>query len=376
MVDLMFDRLKKRLSEAIKSFAKEEENKAERQTKEITAVAANAQESVSEQVDLNREEPGIPTKKEKSEPSGLEGEIKISIGTKLKGAILKKVMLSEKEIEDFVENIRILLLESDVSFEASDSICESIRNKLSDEAVESKDIRERLVQILRDSLQDVLNRGEGGVNLVETIKARKAEGKTPVKLLFLGPNGTGKTTTMAKVAKMLLSEGITAVFSASDTFRAAAIEQNEYHANKVGVPIVKSSYGADPASVAFDAIKYAEAHSIDAVLIDTAGRQETNKNLIREMEKIYRVAKPDISIYVAESTSGNAIIRQIEEFSKSIKIDGIILTKLDCDVKGGNAISIAKSAGIPILFLGTGESYSDIVPYSSKFIIDRILPSA
>lgn len=163
------------------------------------------------------------------------------------------------------------------------------------------------------------------------------------------------------------------MLSASDTFRAAAIEQTEYHANKVGVPVIKSRYGADPASVAFDAINYAKAHNISAVLIDSAGRQETNKNLINEMMKIVRVTKPDITIYVGESISGHIIADQINEFSKFIKIDGIILTKLDCDAKGGNAISIAYDTDIPILFIGTGEAYNALINYNPDSIANSIL---
>ena len=368
----MFDRLKKRLSEAIKGFAKSEEE-ADRTIVEPAAVQAG--EIVSEAQD------SAPQKQQEAAKNTEEGksfqeDIKISIGTKLKGSVLKKVSLNQKEIDDFIENLKVLLLESDVSFEASEAICERIRTRLAESRIDSSGLRNMMVQIVRDSLEDVLNSSYTKIDLVGLVSEKKKSGSGPAKLLFLGPNGTGKTTTMAKISKMLSSAGISSAFSASDTFRAAAIEQSEYHAKKVGVPIIKSSYGADPASVAFDAIKYATAHSIDAVLIDTAGRQETNKNLIKEMEKMYRVAKPDMAIYVAESTGGNAVIRQISEFSKEMKIDGIILTKLDCDAKGGNAISIANSAGLPILFLGTGESYDDIVPYTPKFIVDRILPAA
>ena len=180
---------------------------------------------------------------------------------------------------------------------------------------------------------------------------------------------------IAKLAHMLKSNGISCAMSASDTFRAAAIEQTEFHANKVGVPVIKGSYGADPASVAFDAIAYAKSHRISVVLIDTAGRQETNKNLVSEIQKISRITKPDATIFIGESTSGNRIAEQIKEFSKSVKIDGIILTKLDCDAKGGSAVSISDITGIPILFFGTGESYDALVEYRPEFIADAVLPN-
>jgi fused signal recognition particle receptor len=180
---------------------------------------------------------------------------------------------------------------------------------------------------------------------------------------------------MAKIAYALKKRGISSVLSASDTFRAAAIEQTEHHAKSVGVPVIKSSYGADPASIAFDAIAFAKAHNIQVVLIDTAGRQETNKNLISEMQKMVRVSKPDITVFVGESTAGNQLTEQIKEFSKHIQIDGIILTKLDCDAKGGNAISMAYTVGIPLLLIGTGESYEALIQYTPQFMVDTILPN-
>ena len=389
----MFDRLKKRLSDAIKGFAKSEEESSGKQPEQNLEVAERTEPEALQETSAAPQEPqpavqnyneedipvqAAPAKAVRHErrQESAEENVRLSLGTRIKGSVLGNVRLGEKEVDDFVQNIKVLLLESDVSFDATESISESLREKLLAERLGSKDIKSRLVELVRASLEEVMESNASGPNILEFVKARKREGQLPVRILFLGPNGTGKTTTMAKMAKMLSSNGISTVFSASDTFRAAAIEQSEYHAKKVGVPIIKSTYGADPASVAFDAIKYATAHGIDAVLIDTAGRQETNKNLLREVEKMHRVAKPDITIYVAESTGGNAVLSQIGEFSKSIKVDGIILTKLDCDAKGGNAISIAHSAGIPILFLGTGESYDDIVPYSTDFILDRIIPSA
>jgi fused signal recognition particle receptor len=373
----MFDRLKKRLSEAIKGFAKSEEVSAESPKESSEAATeATATKEVDAPAKLKASETEAESPHGEKPQSHVEENIRISLGTKIKGSIIGNVQLGEREVDDFVQNIKVLLLESDVSFETAESISESLRERLLEERIGAKDMKSRLVELVRASLEDVMKSNASGPNIVEFVKARKVAGQLPVRILFLGPNGTGKTTTMAKVAKLLSSEGISTVFSASDTFRAAAIEQSEYHAKKVGAPIIKSTYGADPASVAFDAIKYATAHGIDTVLIDTAGRQETNRNLLREVEKMYRVAKPDITVYVAESTGGNAVLGQIGEFSKSIKVDGIILTKLDCDAKGGNAISIAHSAGIPILFLGTGESYDDIVPYSPDFILDRIIPAA
>ncbi len=333
----MFDELRKKISNAVKGFIKKEE---------------------------------IEEKKEEQKL-----DINLSATTKIKGVFLKSVQLNESEIDDFAENLKVSLLESDVSYKTTDEFIELLKRRLGETKFESKNIRSEMVASVRGSLLEVLRRSKPGVALSEFIKNKIRSGDVPVKILFLGPNGTGKTTTMGKIATSLKKDGIQSVFSASDTFRAAAIEQTEHHANKIGIPVIKSKYGADPASVAFDAIAYAKAHGIPVVLIDTAGRQETNRNLISEMQKMVRVAKPDFTIFVGESTSGNALINQIQEFSKHMKIDGIILTKLDADAKGGNAISIANTTGIPILFFGTGESYDALVPYTPEFVVDSILPN-
>jgi fused signal recognition particle receptor len=333
----MFDELRKRISNAVKGFIKKEE------------------------VEEKKEEQKL--------------DINISAKTKIKGVFLKSVQLSEPEIDDFAENLRMSLLESDVSYKTTDEFIELLKRKLIETKFDSKNIKDEMVGSVRESLLEVLRRSKSGIPLNEFVKNKIRSGEVPIKILFLGPNGTGKTTTMGKIATSLKKDGINCVFSASDTFRAAAIEQTEHHANKIGVPVIKSKYGADPASVAFDAIAYAKAHDIPVVLIDTAGRQETNKNLINEMQKMVRVAKPDFTIFVGESISGNALTNQVQEFSKYMKIDGIILTKLDADAKGGNAISIANTTGIPILFFGIGESYDALVPYTPEFVVDSILPN-
>ncbi|MDE1811034.1 MAG: signal recognition particle-docking protein FtsY [Candidatus Micrarchaeota archaeon] len=304
-----------------------------------------------------------------------EPMVKLSFTTKLKSVFLGSIALNESDIERFADNIKMSMLESDVSFDTTEAFIDDLTNNLRSKKVDSKHIEREVTNFVRESLFTILKPAGNGVNIRQFIAARKSEGSTPVKILFLGPNGTGKTTTIAKITHLLKNEGVSVVLSASDTFRAAAIEQLEHHAEKIGVPVIKSSYGADPASIAFDAIAYARAHKADAVLIDSAGRQETNKNLIMEVQKMVKVAQPDIIVYVGESTAGNAISEQIKEFSKFIKINGIVLTKLDCDAKGGGAISISHVTGIPILFFGIGEKYDALVPYSAEYIVNAILPN-
>ena len=397
----MFDGLKRKLSEAVKIFAKKEEKEIEKEIEareekadvvgpkaagEIEESAAPKQQQPAQQAKQEEEIPSAPelqpveSKREvreekKGEEKGNKELLKLSLKTKIKGVFTSNVALGDMEIDDFLENLKLSLLQSDVSFEATEAFLEDLRGNLKSTKLDSRNIQGNLIDAVRKSLFDILAKSGRGVDIKQFVKERVAAGDIPVKILFLGPNGTGKTTTIAKIAHTFKSEGISSVMSASDTFRAAAIEQTEHHAAKVGVPVIKSKYGADPASIAFDAIAYAKSHSIQAVLIDSAGRQETNKNLIKEMEKMVRVAQPNITIFVGESTTGNQLSEQVREFAKFMRIDGIILTKLDVDAKGGNAISIAYTTGIPLLYLGTGESYDALVRYTPDFIVDSILPN-
>ncbi len=406
----MFDGLKKKLSEAVKIFAKKEEKEIKEETKEerreerreeakekAERAEAKAEEEKTALPPSQPPRPAPQTKPEEEahpvpKPQPIESKnevkeerrggekdnkelLKLSLKTKIKGVFTSNITLGDKEIDDFLDNLKLSLLQSDVSFEAAEAFLEDLRGNLKSTKLDSRNIQRNLVDAVRKSLFDILARSRAGIDVNLFVKEKIAVGNTPVKILFLGPNGTGKTTTIAKIAHALKKEGISSVMSASDTFRAAAIEQTEHHATKVGVPVIKSKYGADPASIAFDAIAYAKAHGIQAVLIDSAGRQETNKNLIKEMEKMVRVAQPDITIFVGESTTGNQLSEQVREFAKFMRIDGIILTKLDVDAKGGNAISIAYTTGIPLLYLGTGESYDALVRYTPDFIVDSILPN-
>ena len=367
----MFDELKKRFSSAIRGLVKHEESVVGSGNEAVQPAPADA----GTQTQPAANEPAKEAKRE-SEPGEARKMVKLSAETRIKGMFLKSVALKDSDIDGFLENLRLSLLQADVAYSTAEDFLGALRENLRATRFDSRSIQAQLVNSVRTSMLEVLGRGKPGFDFYGKIMELSQGSNAPARVLFLGPNGTGKTTTIAKVAHRLKLTGVSTVLSASDTFRAAAIEQTEFHAMRVGVPVIKSSYGADPASVAFDAIAYAKSHSIGAVLIDTAGRQETNRNLISEVEKIVRVAKPDITVYVGESTSGNAIAEQILGFSKHIKIDGIILTKLDCDAKGGSALSITNVTGIPVLFFGTGESYDALMPYDPNFIVDSILPAA
>lgn len=390
----MFDMLKKKLSNVVGSFVnkKDEEIKRnleeetendyinndeelrENQNEPIDKVETNEKEVVDENQKIKQIEEQRVKKKIKDEQKTEDKElINLSIKTRIKGALLRNVKISQSDIDKLKDTLTISMLQSDVAQETTEKFTSDLSKRLADTKFSYNNMKEKIMDDIRASLLDILNKTNNGIDIIEYVKNRLTIEK-PVRIVFLGPNGTGKTTTIAKIAYMLKKNNITSVMSASDTFRAAAIEQTEYHAIKVGVPVIKSSYGADPASVAYDAIGYARSHHIDVVLIDTAGRQETNKNLIIEVQKMVRISKPDLTIFVGESISGNVIAMQIFEFNKFVKIDGIILTKLDCDVKGGNVISIADITGIPILLFGTGEDYNAIIKYDPNFIVNSILP--
>ncbi|MCL4365217.1 MAG: signal recognition particle-docking protein FtsY [Candidatus Marsarchaeota archaeon] len=298
---------------------------------------------------------------------------KVTATTKIKGFIFGKTRISDKDVNPFIEDLMIGMLQSDVNYDIAEKMAMSIRNGLVGKEISSKGMNVEIRKTMRNAIMDVLTKGSD-VDIVKRIR-EESSGNLPFKIMFIGPNGAGKTTTMAKIASMLLSDGISCVLSASDTFRAAAIEQTAYHASKLGINVIKGTYGADPASVAFDAIAHAKAHGIMAVLIDSAGRQETNKSLIEELKKMARIAKPNLKIFVGESISGNALLEQVKAINDAIGLDGIILTKLDVDAKGGNTLSILGDTTVPILFFGTGEKYTDIMRYDPGFVVDNILPN-
>jgi fused signal recognition particle receptor len=209
-------------------------------------------------------------------------------------------------------------------------------------------------------------------NIFKEIEKKRKAGEI-FSIAFVGFNGTGKTTTIAKFGKLLNDKGYKVVIAASDTFRAGSIEQLCLHAENIGIKVIKHNYGADPAAVAFDAINHAKARGIDVVLIDTAGRSEMNRNLMDEMKKLVRVSNPDMKIFVGDSLAGNAVAEQATKFSE-IGLDGSILTKVDADSRGGAALSISYITGKPILFIGTGQGYDDLEPFDPKWLVERILP--
>lgn len=299
----------------------------------------------------------------------LEPEVKpkVALATKIKKTVIGKAVLSENELNSFLHEFEIALIEADVAAPVAEKICNELKEKFQQtEFKRSDNVKTKLESIFKETISGILDKNKG-FDLVERVK----NGEKPFKILFLGPNGVGKTATIAKIAQLLHENGMKSVFAASDTFRAASIEQLEEHGKALNVRVIKHKYGADPAAVAFDAVQHAKSQNLDAALIDTAGRQETNINLIEQMGKINRVIKPDLKIFIGEALVGNAILEQMQVYKDGIGLDGIILTKLDLDVKGGAVFSAIYSE-VPVLYFCTGQEYKDLIPFSKNFLLEKL----
>jgi fused signal recognition particle receptor len=286
--------------------------------------------------------------------------------------VVSEKKLSEKDLDESLFSFQLALLESDVAQSVVDTITGDIKKQLLGLSVDrSKAAEEFVRERLRSEVMSIFE-GVGSVALEERIKEKRSKGE-PFVILFLGINGTGKTTTVAKFAHYLKKRGFSVAIAAGDTHRAGAIEQISEHANRISAKVVAQRYGADPAAVARDGVLYAKTHHVDVVLIDSAGRMQTNQNLMEEMSKIVRVVNPDLKIFIGDSLAGNDAISQAELFSKYTGFDGAILTKVDADTKGGAALSIAYATKRPILFLGVGQGYDDIKPFDAKAFADALL---
>ncbi len=281
-----------------------------------------------------------------------------------------KKTLTEKKLDNAINDLKLLLLSNDVAIDTAEEICNKIIESFEGEQIgRLTSIQKMLFDTLKETLSEILT-PEEDLDLLLEINKKKSK---PYVIVFLGVNGTGKTTTMAKIAHFLKKNGLSIVAAAADTFRAAAIEQLSYHMDNVGIRVIKHEYKSDPASVAYDAIEHAKAKKIEVVMVDTSGRQTTNKNLMLEMQKIVRVAKPDLIVFVGDSLAGNDAVYQAREFKKNVGIDANILTKLDADAKGGAALSISFETKKPIIFVGVGQGYEDLKPFDREMFISNIL---
>ncbi|MEM0084842.1 MAG: signal recognition particle-docking protein FtsY [Candidatus Methanomethylicia archaeon] len=299
--------------------------------------------------------------------------------TKLKNAIKQVIeiastkTLSEEDLEPILFEWKIQLLSCDVAYPVAEYLERRIFDSLKGTKIpRGEKIGERVKEAIKNAIIDLI-RNSGEINLENEIYNRRKEGKIPVKIVFVGVNGSGKTTTIAKLAYMFKENGIQSILACSDTFRAGAEEQLWIHAKNLGLKMIKHKYGADPAAVAYDAVNHASAHKIPIVLIDTAGRMHTDKDLMAELRKIVKVIDADYTIFIGDALAGNDALTQAEKFNEYVGISGSIITKVDADVKGGIALSIMFATKKPILYMGTGQKYTDLIKFDEKWLLQKLI---
>ncbi len=366
----MFDSLKSKLKGLF--------SKADKELDKEQIFGKEEEQSPSVTPDKPIQEPSIPASQPEPEQPKLSRKEMLKLQKQQKATAPAAPKTSEivsdsgKKIKDsaldeILDELYFTLLEADVALPVADEIKEGVRQNLLGKKYDRSYSLEQVVEMsVRDAVRDVLKINE--FDFDQWISQQKR----PTVIMFVGINGTGKTTAIAKIAKRLQDQEKTVVMAACDTFRAGAIEQLSIHAEKLGCKIVKQTQDADPAAVAFDAVEHARSKFRDVVLVDTAGRMQTNSNLIEEMKKIVRVAKPDLKVFVGDSLAGNNAIEQAKVFDDAVGIDAVILTKIDTDAKGGAALSIAHTIGKPIAFVCNGQEYDDIVKFNTEWMIERM----
>jgi len=343
-----------------KLFKKEEKIKQrEQRRKKIEAERRKRAEEIDKQIEKSIETELTHTLRTKK---SIEEAVKVDKKQGLK--------ISDEKLDDLLWDLEVGLLESDVAYSVIESLKKDIKEELKYASFERKKIGELVETVLKNAISHVLKSND--FDFIEFVKSKEK----PVVIMFVGVNGSGKTLTIGKIATLLKENGISCVMAAGDTFRAGAIEQLGIHAENVGVKIIKHGSGADPAAVAFDAIDHAKAKHKDVVLLDTAGRVQTNINLMDEMAKIKRVAQPSLIIFVGDALSGNDAVEQAKRFNEVVGIDAVILTKVDTDAKGGSALSVAYTIGKPLLFIGVGQGYEDQIPFDANWMLENIFSAS
>jgi fused signal recognition particle receptor len=279
-----------------------------------------------------------------------------------------RIIIEEEDLEEPLWQLEMALLESDVEMNVAEAILDTIREKMIGESRKQVDTTAELVsEALSDALLEVISVGQFDFD------SRIEEADKPVTIIFTGVNGVGKTTSIAKMARYFEERGLSTVLANGDTYRAGANEQIRKHADNLGKKLISHDQGGDPAAVIYDAVEYAEAHDIDVVLGDTAGRLHTSNDLMAQLEKIDRVVDPDMTLFVDEAVAGQDAVQRAKKFNEAAEIDGAVLTKADADSQGGAAISIAYVTGKPILFLGTGQEYDDVVRFDPEALVADLL---
>jgi len=292
----------------------------------------------------------------------------------LKGIVnrINSAGLTEEDLDPILWDLQLQLIGNDVSVEVAEKVCSELKERLLGEDVPRFGDKSKLIHgSLKASLESVMN-GSGSMDLLKLVSEAKTRGE-PFVVMFVGINGTGKTTTIAKMSRLLMDEGFTVVLASADTYRAGAIEQLEEHGRRLGVRVIRHRYGSDAAAVGFDAVEHAKARGVDVVLIDTAGRMQTNRNLMDELQKIKRVVQPDLTIMILDSLIGNDATEQAMTFNEQVGFDAAVLTKVDADAKGGSSLSVSYLTGKPIIYVGVGQEYKDLQPFDVEWFAERLL---
>ena len=307
-----------------------------------------------------------------------KAEIKTETGTKIKvdlgGGVVEqggRVIKAGGALDNLLEELEWVLLESDISSDAVTAVIDALRNNLIGARLrKGADLSKVVEAALKRSLRNLLSAGYWDFDA--SIKSFIEAGDSPVVVMLVGVNGTGKTTTAAKIAKRLLDMNLSVIAAAGDTFRAGAIQQLEAHCENLGIRCISSERGGDTAAIARDTIESAQAKSIDVVLVDTAGRMQNKTNLMNELNKVRRVANPHLTLFVGDSLAGNDAVDQARMFQEIMKFDGAVLTKVDTDAKGGAGLSIAFATGRPIVFAGIGQGYDDLKQFDPDWLLEQM----
>jgi len=295
-------------------------------------------------------------------------EMDVSVATVNKGG---QIIRGGPVLDEIISQLEEELLQSDMGHSAVMEVVNNLKINLIGSRIDARKGLDKIVEmVVRKSLQDLLEAGYWDFD--RTIQSFAAV-ETPVSIMIVGVNGTGKTTTTAKIAHRLTEQGYSVVLAAADTFRAGAIDQLATHAERIGVRCIKSQRGGDSAAISRDAIESAKAKGDDIVIIDTAGRMQNKTNLMEELRKVHRITKPDLVIFVADALAGNDAVTQAKEFQRILNFDGVALCKLDTDAKGGAALSIAHATGRPIVLAGVGQEYVDLKDFDPEWFLDSIL---
>jgi fused signal recognition particle receptor len=373
----MFEKLKEKLGgfkKALGSVLESKEKEAIKteplkvETTRVEPASVEIKAEVPEKTKEIPKETGSPIPEEVPDNIKEKAPEKIGILDRIKAAVFEQeFIIGESGLKDHLWELEMALLESDVALPVAEKIVESVKTELVGSRRKiGSDTGKIVEEALKKSILKVIS--------VESFDfdefVRKAS--KPVSIVFVGVNGTGKTTTVAKMAERFKSQGYSVVIAAGDTFRAGAIEQIDRHAEALGIKIIKHQEGADPAAIIYDAIQFAKAKHKDIVLADTAGRMHTNINLMDQLKKVCRVNNPNLIIFVDEAIAGNDAVERAKLFNSAVPFHGSVLTKADADSKGGAAISISYATGKPILFLGVGQTYKDLVKFEPQWLIDRL----